>query len=353
MRRTSSGAACRKKLGLGILAGLTAAALALALDAGGALDGWERRLFDWRATILARPGAATDRVVLVLVDQESLDWAQKENGIGWPWPRETYAAAVDFCRRGGAAAVGLDILFTEPSVYGVADDEAFGAALRAFGPTAAASFLSGETEPAPIPPGADLAARLSAGYGRSLTFGAATWPIPEVRKSITLAANAHLRPDPDGVYRRIPVATVLGGEVFPSLGPAVWLAAHPQARLSLADGRIEADGFGAPLDRSGAAILRFRGGSGTHPALRAAAVIQSELRLRAGRDARHLGPFRVAPGKYVLFGFSAPGLFDLHPSPTGGDVPGRGGPRDRARQLLSGDFLRLSPPGRDGSSSSS
>jgi adenylate cyclase len=338
--RPAFSAAGRGRLGLGILTGLAAAAFALALDAGGALDGWERGLFDWRASVLARPGAATDRILLVLVDQESLDWAREENGIGWPWPRETYAAVVDFCRRGGAVAVGLDILFTEPSIYGVADDEALGSSLRAFGPTVAASFLTGEGKPPSG--GGDLTAGLTEKYGSPLTFGTATRPIPEVGQNITLAADTHLRPDSDGVYRRIPIATVLGGEAFPSLGPAVWLAAHPEARLTLSEGRIEAEGLFAPLDGNGAAILRYRGASGTYPALRAAAVVQSEARLRDGK-APPLDPSAVE-GKYVLIGFAAPGLFDQHPAPTGGTFTGVEVHATALDNWLSGDFLRPSPP---------
>jgi len=58
--------------------------------------------------------------VLVAIDQSSLDWAQTELGIGWPWPRELYGLMAGVLS--DAAVQAYDILFTEPSSYGPEDD---------------------------------------------------------------------------------------------------------------------------------------------------------------------------------------------------------------------------------------
>jgi len=55
--------------------------------------------------------------------------------------RELYCAIVSYCRRSGAKALAFDVLYTEPSKYGVADDAAFGAAVKEFGRFAGAVFL--------------------------------------------------------------------------------------------------------------------------------------------------------------------------------------------------------------------
>src|SRR5512143_2122393 len=85
----------------GVLFGLAGACLALGLHHFGVLDRWEARTWDWRASVLAKPGKATDQIRLILLDQESLDWAKEQVGLTWPWPREIYSAIVDFCRRSG------------------------------------------------------------------------------------------------------------------------------------------------------------------------------------------------------------------------------------------------------------
>ena len=97
-----------------------------------------------------------------------------------------------------------------------------------------------------------------------------------------------------------------------------------------------------PLDAGGRMILRFRGKSGTHETFTAAAVIQSELRLLEGGEP----PIRdgiVFKDAYVVFGFSAPGLKDLRPSPMGGDYPGPEIYATMLDDLLAGDFLRDAP----------
>ena len=110
----------RKRLLQGLLCGLAAAVLALALAAAGWLQGWENRTWDWRVRLMARPGSATGDIVLILLDQNSLDWGLEVNGLSWPWPRQVYAGIVDFCRRGGVRALAFDVQFTEPSLYGLA-----------------------------------------------------------------------------------------------------------------------------------------------------------------------------------------------------------------------------------------
>ncbi len=98
----------------------------------GWLDVWEAKTWDWRVNIMARPAPTSDKIRLVLLDQSSLDWAKEENGLGWPWPREVYSAIIHFCQRSGAKVLAFDVIFTEPSKYGVADDQAFAAAIRDF-----------------------------------------------------------------------------------------------------------------------------------------------------------------------------------------------------------------------------
>ncbi|MHB8766307.1 MAG: CHASE2 domain-containing protein [Deferrisomatales bacterium] len=329
--------------------GLAAAGLALGLQAGGWLARPEAWSWDWRVRLLAGPGAATGQVCLVLLDQASLDWAREENGLSWPWPRELYAAVADFCRRQGARSLTFDVLFTEPSLYGVADDQAFGASLAAFGRAAGSVFLGqragserrwpeGLPGPGPWLAGADEHPGLAAEYGDIVL------PVPEVAEASAALGNVQLAPDPDGVYRRAALLGRFDGRAVPALGVAAYLAAHPGARGRLEAGRLTVGEAAAPLDDRGAAVLRFRGPAGTHRAYSAAAVLQSELRLRAGGEAVLSDP-EAFRGKHVLFGLTAPGLFDLRPTPVGAVYPGVELQATLLDNLLSGDFLRDAAPG--------
>ena len=122
-----------KKLAYGLLAGVVAMAVVGVLDRTGLVGRWDYAMADWRARLLATPSSATPQVKLVLVDQSSLDWASQTMGLSWPWPREVYGPLLDYLKRNGAKTAVFDVLVTEPSAYGVADDEALGAAAGRFG----------------------------------------------------------------------------------------------------------------------------------------------------------------------------------------------------------------------------
>ncbi|MDR3193138.1 MAG: adenylate/guanylate cyclase domain-containing protein [Treponema sp.] len=89
----------------------------------GALNFPEYKTYDFRVRLLAELSRPSDDIMVILLDQDSLDWAQKERNWGWPWPRKAYAELVDYMRLGGAKSIAFDMLFTEPSVYRNAQQE--------------------------------------------------------------------------------------------------------------------------------------------------------------------------------------------------------------------------------------
>jgi adenylate cyclase len=308
------------------------------------MDQWESRSWDLRASWLARPAPSSDQLVLILLDQASLDWAQQESGLSWPWPREAYAVLTDFVGRASVRAFAIDVLFSEPSFYGVSDDQRLATALTS--QPVALAFFAQEQSLESVPPEAwedmlqempRLAESPSWPPARTLTL-----PIPELAASASLG-NVSTVPDPDGVYRRLRPLEHMDQRGLPALGLAAFMRAHPQAVLSIGASEIRVDGRRIPLDKDGRALLRFRGPSGTHTAFSAAAILQSELRLRAG-EAPVIAPEEL-DGRYVLFGFSAPGLLDLRPTPMGGVYPGVEVLATFIDNLLEEDFARMVPDG--------
>ena len=337
------------------LHGLAAAAAGLLaawlLSLTGIVAAFEARTFDWRARLLA-PTAASDRVRLILLDQASLDWGARENGLSWPWPREVYGVLLDFCRRGGAAAVAFDVLYTEPSTYGVADDAALAEAGRRFGRLVLPVFLGRETGqatrwPADVP--ADplvvtgLAPWLAAfGPGQAPVYPRAAFPVPEVAAGAAILGNVSQDPDPDGVYRRVGLFGVFDGRPVPALSLAAALLADPGLAAAVSDAGLRLGRRDIPLDAAGRAIPHWREPA-AFPAVSAAAVIQSELALREGGQPT-LDP-EMLRGRYVLFGFSAPGLLDMRPSPVAGVTSGVEIHAQALESLLTGDFLREASSG--------
>ena len=337
-----------KKLVHSLLIGIAGALVAALLWRLGWLNTWESKTWDFRASTMAKPGKATDNIRLILLDQNSLDWGKNENGWNWPWPREVYSAIVDYCRRNGAKAVAFDVLFTEPSIYGHEDDAALGRAFAKFGHVAGAVFVGEKTGndtkwpagiPAPKFTVLGLDKWLNPTNSENMIFPRATMPIQEIAANADVLSNVHLQPDPDGIYRRIKLFCVFDHKILPTLGLGAFLAANTDVKMQIKPGKLIIDQKVIPIDGQGNAVLNYRGVSGTHKAYSAAAVIQSELRILAGETPtiRDKNAFK---DKYVFFGFSAPGLYDLRSSPVDGVYPGVEIQATLLDNFISNDFIR-------------
>lgn len=340
-----------KKLLQGLLAALIGSAITLCLWIPGWLDTWEAKTWDMRVNLLARPGKATEKINLILLDQDSLDWANRENGLAWPWPREVYSAVVSFCKRNGAKVLAFDVLYTEPSKYGVEDDRALGSSISGYNGFVGSVFVSQTigaerhwpgTVPEPKFRINGLENWLAETRAIDINFAHAAFPVAELAANAAVLANVHLDPDRDGVYRRSSLFSNFDGKILPSLGLGAYLAGDRKDSLNITPGSFAIGNNAIPIDDKGNAILNFRGPSGTHRSFSAAAIIQSELRFR-NNEPQTIRNSEVFKDSYVLFGMSAPGLFDLRPSPVSGIYPGVEIHATILDNLLSNDFIRPAP----------
>ena len=86
----------------------------------------ERRIFD-ELTVRTAKGELSQPLVLVAIDEESM----AELKLRWPWPRSLHAQVVERMAQGGAAVIGIDLLFAEPSE--AREDAALAEAIRKAG----------------------------------------------------------------------------------------------------------------------------------------------------------------------------------------------------------------------------
>jgi len=343
----------------GIAVGLAAGAMALLAWRLGWLESWEAPTWTWRAKFFSQRETPAPQIKLILLDQQSLDWAQKEQGWGWPWYREVYGAISAFCKRAGARVVCFDMLYTEPSAYGVPDDEAMGQGLRAGTPAVLALLPGGSRQTWP-----DYMPRpnLKIDLPNVAESGNLLFPVAEVAAGAAAVGHVAGRPDADGVFRRVLPFCKFDGVSIPAFGLAAWLpvtapsamdpnvAQEPNTAAVTAvetltvtalDRHLRIRDKIVPLDRDGKVILRFRGRNGVPEALSAAAVIQSELRLQDGNEPT------VSPKDfndcYVFLGCSAPGLLDLRPTPINPKSPGVALHTAFLDNLLTDSFIAESP----------
>ncbi len=320
----------------GLWVGAAAFALAAAFWGLGLGRGLELKSWDARMKLFASPGRADKDIVLVLVDQYSLDFFKKQN-VSWPWPRQVYAPLAGFFGRGGARAVFFDIVMTEPSAYGVEDDEMLAAAIAEAGNVILPVALSREEREESG--GAEDFLRRFASMGAGLRpfsgkFQSATVPIAPLRRAARGGANVSAEPDGDGVFRRLPLLYDLRGTRIPS----VTLALAETARRSGVSS-------GVPLDRDGRMLIRFFGPALTYRSYPAAAIINSWLQLSEGKTPQ-IPPSEFS-GKIVLVGLSAVGLFDMKTTPLAAAVAGVEIQAAALDTLLNRRFLRTVPAAAD------
>ena len=189
-----------RTLRYGLLIGVGGFCLALLLQWSGAFLALERTTWRWRVGHFANGPVGPDPIVLIALDQQSLDWGQRENQLAWPWPREAYALILDFCRRSGVKAVAFDLLFSESSLYGVDDDLALAEAMRRAG-TVVGSGALGSGSATYWPGTSDWFMPNSKLSVQSAQYVRASLPVSELTAAFDALGNVSAVPDSDGVFR--------------------------------------------------------------------------------------------------------------------------------------------------------
>ena len=242
----------------------------------------------------------TSPIVIVAIDEDSFD----ELNLTWPWPRALHARLVDAISAARPAAIGLDIVFAEPSLHGEVDDEVLARAVArarnvvlgaAFTDVRGAGFVKQDLNP-PIRPVRD---------------GAAAWGI------------VGFETDADALIRRATLE-------FPFQGRSLAAFNLLMYRLAVASG-LRA----APLPGAAEVIINFRGGPRTFPRVPYYQVLSGDV------------PRDTFTGKIVLVGATSPVLHDVFPTPFAprGTMPGIEIHANVLETLLRGIPIRSIPRG--------
>jgi len=335
---------------------LTAWAL-IALFVGHAAGWWilpllprvEALLYDLRVNAVA-PRSLDDRVVIVDIDEKSLQDRTLGGEGRWPWRRDRLAHLVDTLFKDyGASLIAFDIVLSEKDESSGLDileqlgrielkgNAAFVAELPqlrrrlAFDRLLGQSMQSGPVvlgyafhngQPAPgtvLPSGVDPAAwGLSAVPAQS--FPGFAGLLPELQAQA--AGAGHLNPlrDEDGVTRRVPMLIEHDGRYYPSLSVAVvqtLTGFGPLQAVAVGYGQAESriekimvGGLAAPVDSALNALVPFRGPAHSFTYVSAVDVLHGQTSKKQ------------MAGRIVLLGTSAAGLADLVTTPSGVSFPG-------------------------------
>ena len=403
-----------KKIAAPIIIILVFTAICL-LHFGGAFNYLEYKSYDLRVRLFinldfgsanhlffklfANPRNPSDDIVVVLVRDDSLEWAQRERGWGWPWPRQAYAEMIDFFNSCGAQSVAFDIIFSEPSVYRNAlQDEIIDDAVRNL-ETAETAIAEGQPRGAAGSRYREMAnnlrrlsareddnsfARAAQNYGgvvQTVLFSTKsgsikTWPselnkpvfnlngfenvldrftlegeasshgalfpIPELRSTAGALGCVTGVPDSDGVIRRMRLFTMFDGNAIPGFSAASLLVSGYGNNISYIskNDTIQWDSFSVPVDKNGASLLRFRGDLNRYIPYNAEEILQSNEDYKNGKQSLLLP--EDFEGTHVFIGFYAQGLFDIFNTPVSSVYPGMGAHVTMLDNILTGDFIHES-----------
>jgi len=249
-------------------------------------------------------------LLIVTIDDTSL---QPQHQGRWPWSRRTHGELVRKLK--GARVIAFDVIFSEPEAPGPTDsleapDMAFARAIREAGNVVLAAHRAVEMEyrrdRAEVAWGYDKPAALAPlPIVQAENLMPPTSPLAEAAAAI---GYVDIAPDADGVFRRVePLRLGSDGAVYPHFATAIAQLASgvpgEQIAASTAVGSIATGGPACPLDGDARMLIDYCGPTGTIDRVSVWEVLEGRV-----------DPSRLAD-RIVLIGASAPGLYDLRPSP--------------------------------------
>ena len=175
------------------------------------LDSAEDAIFDQVVQWRPFEPKPSGRVVVVEIDECSIEYFRARGEGGWPWSRQRHADLLDQLDRAGVRAVGYDVLFADPSP----DDPLGDQTLEAMAMGGAGRFVFGSTR---LHPDYDESSPLRASQAPS-AFALVAAPRADPRVALLLpygeamtrySAIANVTRNKDGVLRDIPLREAVG-----------------------------------------------------------------------------------------------------------------------------------------------
>jgi CHASE2 domain-containing sensor protein len=274
------------------------------------------RVVNWRPVEPSPSG----RVVVVEIDECSIEHFRAQGEGGWPWSRQLHADLLDRLDRAGALAVGYDVLLTDASQ----NDPEGDVSLEAMAEGGAGRFVFAAAR---MHPDYDAGSPIQASQAPA-AFPLTTDPKDDPKVALLLpygasmaesSAIVNVTRNEDGVMRDIPVYEAAGDWGLPSL----------PLRLALIAAR------GSPKRVKPVVRPNWREDSRL-PHVSAADLLADQP---VCRDAKT--PVPTLRDSVVLVGYTASGLNDAKPTPVDPVMPGVEVLAEATEALVAGSAIRV------------
>jgi len=332
----------RNRLAWGLAVGLAAALVVLLALPQAILRTAELKTLDARFRASSRTRHPNPDVVLVAIDQKSINFYRRQMQVGWPWPRSFYQILVDYLAQEGARAILFDMYFSEPSsdtkeTDGAEADAGFGAAIARAGTVHLAAQLLDDADAEQnndVAPETRLVWRARPSLpARPGIYRNAILPLAVLQAGAAGLGVVNHVEDEDEICRRVPLLHRFLGGFLPSLAYGAYATVAGKTAASPTE-------LGIPLDGPDFLLTWYGPPDRTFPTYSAHALIVSAAKLRVGQ-APDLAP-ATFKNKFVIVGGTAAGLYDARNTPMARQQPSPGMEIHATllSNLLNHDFLR-------------
>jgi len=290
---------------------------------GRTLNSAENAVFDQVVNWRPVEPVPSDRVVVVEIDECSIEYFRARGEGGWPWSRQKHADLLDSLDRAGARAVGYDVLFADPSSADPGGDQA----LDAIAAGGEGRFVFAATR---MHPDYDENSSLHASKAPgAFALSEAETNDPPVALLLPYgpamqasSALINVTRSQDGIMRDIPLYEVAGDFGIPSLPLRLATTVLHKAPRNFAPIVRPNWRQDTRLRRVSAADLLVEGA----PVCRDASIAAPDL-----------------DGRVVLVGYTAAGLNDAKPTPVDAVMPGVEVMAEATEALVAGSVIRVPP----------
>ena len=345
----------RTAIGIGLLCSI----LVSLLFSAGIFEQLELKSLDHRFDMYAERLKPSQDIVIVTIDQNSIDYLKNDMQILWKWPRDVYAHTIDYLTASGASAIVLDFDFSDPDINraefeeGQTDimlgqsieDSAIVITSALFDPSKnAGQFALDSTDYELLDgfsmPADDISPHIPIAKAEHVYA-----PIPEIMEFSRFVGASNIYTDMDGTVRRLRLFQSYDDGVYPATPLASVLTATNQVSPPTIseDSLLTIGNVKIPLGRQGDFYINWYGAGGpkgrTFKYYPIADVLLSQLRTLDGLDP--ILPPDKFEGKMVFIGSNAASLYDLKPTPMSihGEFPGVEILATAANNILDGSTL--------------
>lgn len=269
----------------------------------------EMKMLDYRFQLDPRPEKADTNVVIIAIDDSSLDFFSN-NGISWPWPRSFYGHVVNYLTQAGARSLIFDMQFYEKDIEreettAKKTDGFFAKKIRESGEVYLGTQLL--KDPTEIP--SEIAEiSIKPKQKKILSFRGIKAPIEPFLESARSIGVINTSPDNDGLIRRIGMFYKLNDHILPQIAYRVWMDQYKKSQ----EVKI-------PLDENGNYLLNWYGKKSFTVYPFRALISSASAYMNDDKPILALERFR---DKHVIFGATAAGLYDLKSNSYSKIMPG-------------------------------